>query len=156
MSDPTLAARVAWRLDGPFDADAFSRAFDVSMGPVRVPASSAPAYHGDGERVNPEQLLAASLASCHMLTFLVIAARKRWRVSAYEDDAYAVLGRTETGHVGVTELVLRPRVTFDGPSPDAEALAKAHSVAHRNCFIAAAIRATVTILPADPIDAARP
>ena len=45
-------------------------------GGVRVSASAAPAFFGNPNLVDPEKAYVASLASCHMLTFLAIAARK--------------------------------------------------------------------------------
>ena len=52
---------------------------------IEVPASAAPSFLGDESRVDPEEAFVASIASCHMLTFLAIAARKRLTVDRYSD-----------------------------------------------------------------------
>ena len=101
-----------------------------------VPATSAPAFRGNPERVDPEAAFVASLSSCHMLTFLAIASRKRLVVDAYEDDAVGYLAKNEAGKLAMTRVVLRPRVAFAGASPSPEALADLHELSHRECFIA--------------------
>ena len=55
----------------------------VFEGGVRVPGSADPAYRGNPAHVNPEEGLAAALSSCHMLTFLALAAKKRFVVDQY-------------------------------------------------------------------------
>ena len=42
-------------------------------GGVQVSVSAAPGYLGNPDFVDPEEAYVASLASCHMLTFLAIA-----------------------------------------------------------------------------------
>lgn len=54
-------------------------------------ASAAPAYKGDASKADPEDLLVASLSSCHMLSFLAIASKKKVTVTSYEDDAVGFL-----------------------------------------------------------------
>ena len=51
-----------------------------------IEASSAPEYRGRKELPNPEEALVAALSSCHMLTFLAIAARRRLVVERYDED----------------------------------------------------------------------
>ena len=41
-------------------------------------ATAAPAYLGNPANVDPEEAFVASLASCHMLTFLSIACKKKF------------------------------------------------------------------------------
>jgi hypothetical protein len=43
---------------------------------VTIEASATPHFLGNASRVDPEESFVASLSSCHMLTFLAIAARK--------------------------------------------------------------------------------
>jgi len=64
-------------------------------GGIVVKASAAPEYLGKKEFVNPEEAYAASLASCHMLTFLAIASMKKYTVEIYEDKAVAILEKIE-------------------------------------------------------------
>lgn len=110
-------------------------------------ASAAPEYRGSAERVDPEQALVAAVASCHMLTFLAIAAKKRIEVLSYRDEAVGVLDRNAAGRLAITEVTLRPQIAF-AEAPSAEALEKMHHLAHEQCFIANSVTCTVRIDPA--------
>lgn len=141
-------ASVAWATGPePFTYDAFSRAHTVTLGSGGVlEASSAQEFKGDPSRANPEELLVGALASCHMLTFLSVAARKRLAVVGYADRAVGTLAKNEEGRLAVTDVVLTPKVEFaEGVSVSADELAKLHDLAHRNCFIASSVRCRVRI-----------
>lgn len=59
-----------------------SRDLDVTFGALPgIPMSAAPGYKGDPARLNPEQLLVASLSACQALTYLFLAARGASRSS---------------------------------------------------------------------------
>src|SRR3982750_1002313 len=80
---------VSWsRGEHEFTYRSYSRdhtwAFD---GGDTVTASANPAYLGSEAAVDPEEAFIAALASCHMLTFLAIAAKKRFVVDTYDDHA---------------------------------------------------------------------
>jgi len=139
--------RVAWERGGiDFGYESYPRDHAWTFeGGVRVPATAAPAFRGDPSRVDPEAAFAAALSSCHMLTFLAIASRKRLVVDRYEDDATGFLEKNEAGKLAMTRVVLRPEITFAGEAPDAEALARLHEVAHRECFIANSVRTDIRI-----------
>jgi organic hydroperoxide reductase OsmC/OhrA len=108
--------------------------------------SSAPDYAGNAEASNPETLLLAALASCHMLTFLAVAAKRGLVVESYTDRVEGHLGKNKDGRMAVVSCTLNPVVRFAaGHSVDAEALAKLHDSAHRNCFIANTLNAEVHI-----------
>jgi organic hydroperoxide reductase OsmC/OhrA len=93
-------------------------------------------------------MLVAALSSCHMLTFLAIAARKGYLVDRYDDEAVGVMEKSAQGRMAVTRAVLRPRVVFGGDKqPDADALAQLHDSAHRGCFIASSVQTEVTVEP---------
>ena len=114
-------------------------------GGVEVPGTAAPAFHGNPKRVDPEAAFVAALSSCHMLTFLAIALRKRLVVDAYEDDAVGLLAKNEAGKLAMTRVVLRPRVVFAGAAPAAEVVANLHERAHHECFIANSVRTDVEV-----------
>ena len=87
-------AAVRWtRQSDDFTYDSYNRAheFVFKDGEIVVPASAAPDFRGNVERVDPEEAFVASLSSCHMLTFLAICARKRLTVESYEDEAVGYL-----------------------------------------------------------------
>jgi OsmC-like protein len=56
-----------------------------------VRASANPAYQGNERCVDPEEAYVSSLSSCHMLTFLAIARKKRITVDGYQDQAVGIL-----------------------------------------------------------------
>lgn len=102
--------------------------------------TSAPDYGGDARFVNPEEAIAAALSSCHMMTFLALAAKARWKIEKYRDRAVAVLGKTEDGRMKVGEIVLHPVTEFaPGHEIDPDKLEEMHERAHRYCFVANAI-----------------
>lgn len=107
--------------------------------------SSAPAYFGNPAAANPETLLLAALASCHMLTFLAVADKRGFKVSSYKDTAIGTLGKNAEGRMAIVSCRLHPVIRFEGDAPDADSLAKLHDSAHRNCFIANTLKAEVSI-----------
>ena len=113
-----------------------------------IEASSAPEFRGDGERIDPEEALVAALSSCHMLSFLAIAARKRLAVEAYDDDATGHMTRNERGKFWISEVTLRPRVQFsEGVHVTQEQLAQMHHQSHDECFIANSVKSDVHVEP---------
>ena len=112
-----------------------------------VTASANPAYLGSEAAVDPEEAFVAALASCHMLTFLAVAAKKRFVVNAYDDHAVGVLAKNEAGRVAITEITLSPRIVFAGTEPDPATLEQMHHLAHEQCFIANSVTTQVTVVP---------
>lgn len=111
-----------------------------------VKADAAPSWGGDPVNTNPEQALAASLSSCHMMTFLALAAKAKWPVARYQDHATAHLGKNGKGLMSVTRVDLHPVVDFDaGFTVDADEMEKMQQRAHRYCFIANTLAESVEI-----------
>ena len=107
---------------------------------------AAPDWGGSPEYTNPEQSLAAALSSCHMMTFLALAAKARWPVASYQDHAAVHLGKNAKGQMSVTRVDLHPVVRFDtGFSVDAADLERMQHRAHRYCFIANTLADSVEI-----------
>jgi organic hydroperoxide reductase OsmC/OhrA len=148
-------ATIAWQRDAgaAFTDNRYSRAhvwrFD---GGAEVPASSSPHIvplpMSDPAGVDPEEAFVASLASCHMLWFLSLAAEQGWRVDAYEDAARGVLGRNAQGKLAMTVVTLHPRAIFGGESrPARKAVDALHHRAHEACFIANSVLTEVRCEP---------
>lgn len=141
-------AEIIWeRTSETFDYDAYNRAhvirFDAGFD---VSASAAPAYKGDEDRMDPEEAFVASLSSCHMLTFLAIAARKRLTVERYVDRAIGVLEKNEDGRMSITHVKLSPQIEFaEGTVVDAVTVEKMHHSAHEHCFIANSVKTKITV-----------
>jgi organic hydroperoxide reductase OsmC/OhrA len=144
------SATIAWRRETPdFTLPTFSRDHSVEFGTgQRLDMSSTLALRGNPKRVNPEELLVSAISSCHMMTFLAVAARDGWVVDAYDDHALGYLEKNAEGRTAVTRVTLRPAVRFGGDlKPDAAALTKLHEKAHRGCFIAASVKTEVNVEP---------
>jgi organic hydroperoxide reductase OsmC/OhrA len=118
----------------------------VFEGGSRLTASAAPAYRGNPALVNPEEAFVASLSSCHMLTFLAVAAKRKFIVDRYSDQAVGVLEKNAQGKLAVTRVQLHPTVIFSGPAqPTPEQLTALHEEAHKGCFIANSVTTDVTV-----------
>lgn len=134
----------------PFTYDAYPRNHTIAFknGQDQVTASASPAYRGDGGKADPEDMLVAALSSCHMLSFLAIAAKKRLTVHSYQDHAVGFLENDSSsgsgGKLWIARVILRPRVAID---TDAESLAHIHHLAHEACFIANSVKTQVTVEP---------
>ena len=115
-------------------------------GGVEVPASAAPDFLGAAARVDPEEAFVAALSSCHMLTFLALAARKRLAVESYRDRAVGFLEKNTEGRLAITRVALHPEVRFAETQPDA-VVAKLHRQAHEHCFIANSVTTEVSVEP---------
>lgn len=140
-------ARIRWsRGSADFSYEAYPREHTWELaGGQQIRASSAPDFLGDADRVDPEEAFVASIASCHMLTFLAVAARRRRVVDRYEDTAVGFLEKNAEGRLAVTRVVLRPIVTFAEPDVPAQELARLHQLAHEHCFIANSVRTEIAV-----------
>jgi organic hydroperoxide reductase OsmC/OhrA len=111
-----------------------------------VKASANPAFLGSDAAVDPEEAFVASLSSCHMLTFLAIAAKKRLVVDSYDDHAVGVMAKNADGRLAITEVTLAPRIVFAGQAPDDATLETMHHLSHQECFIANSVTTKITVL----------
>ena len=127
----------------------FSRAHTISFdGGTEVPASASPHVVGKWAveaAVDPEEMLIASLSSCHMLSFLHLARLAGFIVRTYEDHAEGVLEEIAAGRQAITKVALRPKIDWAGPAPQKEALDRLHHEAHEICFIANSVKTQVTV-----------
>jgi organic hydroperoxide reductase OsmC/OhrA len=146
-------ATVAWKR-GPSEAFTdikFSRGHVWSFdGGITVPASSSPLSVrvplSRADAVDPEEALVAALSSCHMLTFLYLAAKQGFVVDAYDDAAVGVMTKNDKGKLFMSKVALRPRITFSGArQPSAAELAQLHHHAHEECYIANSVLTEVVV-----------
>jgi len=143
---------VAWKRESKdFTYESYNRNHVWRVGKnTEIAASAAPEYRGDGERLDPEEALVAALSSCHMLTFLAIAARKRLGVDSYEDEAIGHMMKNEHGKLWVARVTLRPRIRFmAGVNVSREQLERMHHHSHEECFIANSVKTEVAVEPQD-------
>jgi organic hydroperoxide reductase OsmC/OhrA len=141
-----LSIELHWQRSEPeLNPNKYSNEHTVSYNKrYELTVDAAPDWGGDVESTNPEQALAASLSSCHMMTFLALAAKAKWPVASFSDRAEAHLGKNTKGQMSVTRIDLHPEVSFDiGFSIDVKELEKMHHRAHRYCFIANTLAGSV-------------
>lgn len=118
---------------------AYGRDHRLSVpGKPPLEGSSDPAFRGDPERWNPEELLVAALAACHQLWYLHVCAAAGITVTAYADEALGVMEETADGAGQFRRVLLRPRVTV-APGADLERAQVLHDEAHARCFIARSV-----------------
>ena len=132
-------AKIAWtgnRGTGTNNYGAYSRDHEIHCpGKPVIAGSSDPAFRGNPNRCNPEELLVASISSCHMLWYLHLCADAGITVTAYEDAAEGRMEETADGSGQFTEVVLHPNVTI-AAGADAALAERLHAHAHEKCFIA--------------------
>ena len=111
-----------------------------------IDASSDPGFRGDPTKYNPEELLVASLSSCHMLWYLHLCAEAGVIVVDYVDEAMGIMIETVDGGGKFKEVTLNPVVTVK----DASMIEKAnalHARANELCFIANSVNFPVIHRP---------
>lgn len=155
MADHIYKATIEWRRgEGDFAKGRYSRAHSWRFdGGIELPASASPAVVPPPlsveAAVDPEEAFIASIASCHMLTFVDLARRAGLTVDSYVDEAEGVMARLEAGRWWVSKVTLRPRIVFSGEKRAGEAeLAELHHKAHDFCFIANSVRTEIVVEPA--------
>ncbi|MEX2122458.1 MAG: OsmC family protein [Woeseia sp.] len=145
-------ATVVWqRGDQPFTDNAYSRGHEWKFdGGAKVAASASPDIvplpMSVAENVDPEEAFVASLASCHMLFFLSIAAKRGYVIDSYTDAAIGYTGKNDDGKLAVTKVILEPKVSFVGENiPTLEQMQAMHEKSHDLCFIANSVRSEVIV-----------
>jgi organic hydroperoxide reductase OsmC/OhrA len=154
MAAHTHGAQIRWsRGDAPFTDNRYSRAHSWHFdGGIEVRASSSPHVvklpYSAADAVDPEEAFVASIASCHMLWFLSIAAGKGFRVDDYADAAIGTMGKNASGKVAVTQVTLRPRVTFSSTKlPSHAQIDELHHEAHGECYVANSVTTDIRCEP---------
>ena len=122
----------------------------VFDGGTVVPASASPdnvpPETADEAGVDPEEAFIAAISSCHMLFFVDYARRDGFIVDSYVDEAVGKMEKNDAGKIAVTEVTLRPKITFSGETqPTPEQIAHLHHRAHEDCFIANSVTTKVTV-----------
>jgi len=143
-----LSIELAWeRAEPALKAGQYANAHTIKYNDrYELVGDAAPDWGGAPENTNPEQALAAAMSSCHMMTFLALAAKAGWPVAGYTDTATAHLGKNAKGQMSVTRIDLQPVVQFDeGFTVTADEMAKMQHRAHRYCFIANTLADSVEV-----------
>ena len=126
---------------------AYSRSHTITVsGKQEISGSSDPAFRGDSTKYNPEELLVASLSSCHMLWYLHLCAEAGLIVLEYTDRATGIMQENKRGGGQFREVMLKPSVVVAEASMIAKANAL-HKEANELCFIANSVNFPVLHQP---------
>jgi organic hydroperoxide reductase OsmC/OhrA len=119
-------------------------------GGLTVPASPSPSVvptpWSNPANVDPEEAYVAAISSCHMLTFLFLAAKQGFEIASYDDEAVGVMTKNERGVAWISKVTLHPKIVYTGtkqPTPADET--HLHHQAHEQCFIANSIKTEVVV-----------
>ncbi|HSM83601.1 MAG TPA: OsmC family protein [Nodosilinea sp.] len=127
---------------------AYERAYTITAADkAAIAASADPIFRGDKTKYNPEELLVASLSSCHMLWYLHLCAEAGVVVTRYVDYPIGTMMVAGDGGGQFAKVLLRPIVTVM-PESDAGLAAQLHERAHDQCFIANSVNFPVLCEPA--------
>lgn len=157
MHRHAFTAHVVWTGNtgmGTANYRSYDRRHEITaVGKPTIPGSSDPAFRGDPSRYNPEDLLVASVASCHMLWYLGLCAQASLVVTSYEDHAEGLMALDADGSGRFTRITLHPRVLFKAGTDLARA-ALLHKEAHAKCFIANSVNFPVDHHPVSDMETA--
>ena len=132
---------------GTKDYRSYERSYSISIdGKAEIKGSSDPAFRGYASKYNPEELLLASLSSCHILRFLHLCSANGIVVTAYVDEPSGIMIENEDGSGKLKEVILKPIVTIN----DEKSLGKLnyiHVEANRFCFIPNSVNFPVRHFP---------
>ncbi|WP_104118537.1 OsmC family protein [Arthrobacter sp. B1805] len=142
LQEHHYSARIRWTGNlgsGTSGYRSYSRDHEVDVdGPGLLLGTADPTFHGTKERWNPEQLLLAAVAQCHMLSYLHVAVKNGVIVTGYRDTATGSLRLNRDGSGEFTGVVLRPHVELQDES-QASLADSLHGEANRLCFIARSV-----------------
>lgn len=150
MKQHSYAATITWtgnKGEGTTDYRAYERSHTIQMtGKPDIAGSSDAPFRGDITKHNPEDMLLASLSSCHMLWYLHLCADAGIVVTNYVNNATGILVETPGSGGHFSEVSLHPVVTITDETRIAEANAL-HDKAHKFCFISNSVNFPVKHTP---------
>ncbi len=141
--ESTFSADVQW--SGSTASADYTRNHTVAIVDQTIRGSATAAYGGDSALANPEQLFAAAIAQCQMLTYLALAAKTGLDVVQYTDHAEATIAMQDRKML-VATVVLHPTIKL-AAGGDASPAQQLVEKAHGYCFIANSVTSQVTIEP---------
>ncbi|MEJ1089926.1 OsmC family protein [Microbacterium sp. Mu-80] len=122
----------------------YDRTHTVGLGAAgSLTASADPAFRGQPELPNPEQLLLAAASSCQLLSFLAVAALAKVDIVGYADSAEAVMP-ADADPMRLTEITLRVDVVARGT--DEWTVRELLEAAHEQCYIANTLATPVRVV----------
>jgi len=147
-------ATIKWQRASPdFLKGRYSREHTWTFdGGATIPASPSPhvvpAPWSNPACVDPEEAFVAAISSCHMLTFLYLAARQGFQIDSYEDEAVGVMAKNEKGVPWISMVTLNPKIIYSGDKmPTPAAMEHLNHLAHEQCYIANSVKTEVIVRP---------
>src|SRR5438128_12506268 len=120
-------AKITWKNDAPdtFTKNQYTRGHTWSFdGGVVVPASSSPhavrVPFSVEAAVDPEEALVAAASSCHMLSFLYIAAKSGFIAMTYRDEAVGEMTTGADAKQWMSKITLDPKIAWFGDNTPGE------------------------------------
>jgi organic hydroperoxide reductase OsmC/OhrA len=148
----TYSATLAWRRgEQAFVDGKYSRGHEIGFdGGFKILGSSSPHVVrpplSREDAADPEELMVAALASCHMLFFLDFARRAGFVVDSYVDAPEGVLAKTAEAKMAMTKITLKPVVEWSGDKrPSVNEISDLHHRSHEACFIANSFKGEVVV-----------
>jgi organic hydroperoxide reductase OsmC/OhrA len=146
LPDSSLfTCRIRWQGTSNTDYDTYVRKHEVSLPGGQKLLGGGGLIVQDPTQTNPEELFAASVGTCMMLTILPVFARSQIPITAYEDQPEALLQKVERIFT-VTKVTLRPRITLQGTFDRAK-LDTLIAKSHANCYITQSVKSEVIVEP---------
>ncbi len=137
-----FTAAIVWtgdRGEGTRHYRGYDRTWRIATpGKPAIECSNDPTLGGDPTKPNPEDMLLASLAGCHMLWYLHLASSAGIVVRGYEDNPLGIGETSPRGEGRFVRAVLRPTIHLDRGADLAQADAL-HGEVHEFCFIARSV-----------------
>ena len=141
----SFTCRIKWLGTDNSDYDTFNRNHRIMLPRGQEIVVGGAHLIQDSAQTNPEELFAASVASCMMMTILAVFSRSKIAIIGYEDEPEAVLESVER-RFRVTKVILRPRITLTA-NVDREKLDTLIQKSHANCFITLSVKSEVVVEP---------
>jgi organic hydroperoxide reductase OsmC/OhrA len=113
---------------------------------IPIFSSSDTPFLGDASKHNPEDMLLASLSSCHMLWYLHLCADAGVIVTSYVDNPTGILTQNDDGGGKFSEVTLNPIVKVQQKDMIDKAN-ELHVNANQKCFIANSVNFRVKHIP---------
>ena len=105
-----------------------------------------PEFGGTELTWSPEHLLAASVASCYVTTFMSFAKRMKVTITDFRISCKVEFTKGEEGGFEATRYVLRPLVELHG-NPEQQILDSLFEKAKKYCFISNSVKGEIIIEP---------
>jgi len=122
--------------DGTSNYRSYERSLTISTAnKVDILATSDTAFNSDKTKHNPEELLLASISSCHLLWYLHLCSETGVTVVNYSDEAIGKMKEIAGGGGHFTEVILHPYVIVSDDSMIKKAK-DLHHQANKLCYIA--------------------